>query len=209
MNSPKFLKSIVCKYAAIALPTLFALFYTQILNVAVLAMGEPVLLATRPVDPRDILMGDYVMLDYEISDIPSGTTLEDATDESGDKITLGDYRDKEVYVALEKDELGIGSVKSVSANPPADGLYIRGTYHWGGVGYGIGVYYVPEGTGHAIEEKINDSKIKVLVDARVLRGRPVIKGIRFADVELEPADEPGRDDDPDDSDDQNEEEYEE
>ena len=35
-----------------------------------LASGTLVLLETRPVDPRDLLRGDYVILNYKISDVP-------------------------------------------------------------------------------------------------------------------------------------------
>src|ERR1035441_2202352 len=34
-----------------------------------LAGGKLVLLETRPVDPRDLLRGDYVTLNYKISDV--------------------------------------------------------------------------------------------------------------------------------------------
>jgi uncharacterized membrane-anchored protein len=39
--------------------------------------------------------------------------------------------------------------------------------------YGLGVYYVPEGTGRALEEAIRDGD--VFADVRVLMGRGVIK----------------------------------
>jgi uncharacterized membrane-anchored protein len=35
-----------------------------------LAQGTPILLETRPVDPRDLLRGDYVILRYDISSVP-------------------------------------------------------------------------------------------------------------------------------------------
>src|SRR5580704_4462697 len=37
-----------------------------------LAHGQTILLETRPVDPRDMLSGDYLMLNYKISDVPVG-----------------------------------------------------------------------------------------------------------------------------------------
>ena len=36
-----------------------------------LASGKVILLETRPVDPRDLLRGDYLMLNYKISDVPA------------------------------------------------------------------------------------------------------------------------------------------
>ena len=35
-----------------------------------LAHGKTILLETRPVDPLDLLGGDYLMLNYKISDVP-------------------------------------------------------------------------------------------------------------------------------------------
>jgi uncharacterized membrane-anchored protein len=47
------------------------------------------------------------------------------------------------------------------------------------VDYGLGVYYVPEGTGREIEDALRDSKVKVLADVRILRGRGVIKKLEI------------------------------
>ena len=41
-------------------------------RVRVLREGTEVTLQTRPVDPRDFLRGDYVVLSYEISSLPAG-----------------------------------------------------------------------------------------------------------------------------------------
>lgn len=35
-----------------------------------LARGRVIMLETRPVDPRDMLRGDYLILNYKISDVP-------------------------------------------------------------------------------------------------------------------------------------------
>ena len=46
-------------------------------RVRVLRQGSEVTLQTRPVDPRDFLRGDYVVLNYEITNLPAGA-LKDA-----------------------------------------------------------------------------------------------------------------------------------
>ncbi len=46
-------------------------------RVRVLREGSEVTLQTRPVDPRDFLRGDYVVLNYEITNLPAGA-LKDA-----------------------------------------------------------------------------------------------------------------------------------
>jgi uncharacterized membrane-anchored protein len=45
---------------------LLATTYTQ---ERALRVGQLILLETRPVDPRDMLRGDYVILSYKISDV--------------------------------------------------------------------------------------------------------------------------------------------
>jgi uncharacterized membrane-anchored protein len=49
---------------------------------APLRSGRTVLLRVVPVDPRDLLRGDYVTLSYEISRVPPGTTIPGGTSES-------------------------------------------------------------------------------------------------------------------------------
>jgi len=39
---------------------------------SILREGTEVTLQTRPVDPRDFLRGDYVVLSYDISSVPTG-----------------------------------------------------------------------------------------------------------------------------------------
>ena len=179
MSSPRFLKSLEVKYLAIVILPLAAMFYSQITNFTVLAFGEQVFLETRPIDPRDILRGDYVTLGYEISFIDGVILANIFGDEDGD-FYYDRYSGREIYVTLQKDETGIGIVKSVSVTRPPDGLYLRGVIRdrWNGIAYGIGVYYVPEGTGLEIENRIRDmNEAQILVDVRVLRGRPVIKNL--------------------------------
>ena len=41
-------------------------------RVMILRTGVDVALQTRPLDPRDFLRGDYVVLGYDISSVPAG-----------------------------------------------------------------------------------------------------------------------------------------
>ena len=43
---------------------------TTFIQERALTNGKVVLLETRPVDPRDLLRGDYLTLNYKISDVP-------------------------------------------------------------------------------------------------------------------------------------------
>src|SRR5258708_18127043 len=59
-----------------------------------LASGKVVLLETRPVDPRDLLRGDFITLNYKISDVPLSAFSPPRTN----GLTPG----ATVYVALEQ-----------------------------------------------------------------------------------------------------------
>ncbi|MDR0577457.1 MAG: GDYXXLXY domain-containing protein [Candidatus Accumulibacter sp.] len=183
MNSPKFFRTLAFKYAVIAALPLAAMFHTQIVNFTILAFGEPVLLETAPVDPRDILRGDYVTLGYEIGNI-DGDMLEKAFGETWKDRGAHDRATHDVFVILERGADGVGRVGSVSASRPPEGLYIEGRLDWrGNVDYGIGVYYVPEGTGHAMENRIRGRDgARARADVRVMRGHAVIKALIFPEV---------------------------
>jgi uncharacterized membrane-anchored protein len=177
MNRENFFKSPLLKYIAIAVLPLAALFYAASAEIVVLTFGESVLLEVVPIDPKDFLRGDYVTLDYKIS-LLDPDMVRSAIGE--DNSVYYEYRGKEIFVTLGRDERGVGYVKSVSAVRPAEGLYLTGKFVWGvssQVDYGIGVYYVPEGTGYEIERAISEAD--VLADVRVLRGKAVIKKLEI------------------------------
>ena len=174
MTEIRFFRSTLFKYAAIAILPLAVLLSQPAVNFAVLTFGARVLLETRPIDPRDFLRGDYVTLDYAIADIP---------DEIFPQEDAGGKTGKVLYATLALDDAGIASVSGVSFSRPQSGLYIKGRRNWDwrgkSVDYGLGVYYVPEGTGLEIENALRDSKVKVLADVRVIRGRGVIKKLEI------------------------------
>jgi uncharacterized membrane-anchored protein len=174
-------KSLALKYVAVAILPLGVLLCQPAVNFTALAWGERVLLRTRPVDPRDFLRGDYVTLDYDISDIPKESLPEKipSDDEDGENFLS---RRVDVYVTLELDGEGVGSVSGASFTRPSEGLYLKGEifgwqyghlYH---ADYGIGVYYVPEGTGRALEDAVREGG--VLADVRVFRGHGVMKSLQ-------------------------------
>jgi uncharacterized membrane-anchored protein len=171
-------KNMGVKYAAVALLPLLTLLWIPITNFVTLFAGESVLLEVVPVDPRDFLRGDYVVLNYKISDISNELVPSGIADD------LSGYdEERDVYVTLEKDSRGVGHVNGVSADRPG-GLYLKGSLSRGYYGFTvryerINAYYVPEGTGRAIEDKISDTD--VTADLRVFRGSAVIRGLVFTE----------------------------
>lgn len=132
-------------------------------NAAVGWYGRQVTLQTEPVDPRDLFYGDYVILNYEISRLDSSLWRE---------AELPDSRDR-VYVKLRSPagQEGIYDAVAISRERPEtieDEVVLRGQVGYASereiqIRYGLERYYVPEGTGQAIEEQRVGMKVKVSI----------------------------------------------
>ena len=119
--------------------------------------GERIVLQTVPVDPRSLLQGDYAILNYEIG-IPQ--RVEDAVPRLRDDLQRG----ARVFVTLE----GEGDVWQATGyhrtRPRPGQLFITGYADDSGrLDFGIGTYFVPEGTGHIVENA-RDVKVRVFID---------------------------------------------
>jgi len=145
----------------------------------ILREGREVTLQTQPVDPRDLLRGDYVVLRYDISQLPAGA-LAGKTAET---------RNPAVFVKLAPNANGLYEAVSVSAEPvtvAAPEVLIRGrvSYSCGSsvrtfcdkltIKYGLESYFVPEGEGKKLEQARNQQKLRV-VAAVLPSGRAAIK----------------------------------
>ncbi|MBZ9965623.1 GDYXXLXY domain-containing protein [Mesorhizobium sp. BR1-1-2] len=132
---------------------------------AILRNGKDVLLKIEPVDPRDLLRGDYVMLGYDISRIP----VKMIANIPPGKLSSDDTS---IVVRLKKDADGYWTPSTAwfgTAPTPAgaDEADIRGHVAEGwdlrGEGmtiapdYGIERFYLPEGEGTAIQ---NDMRVR-------------------------------------------------
>jgi uncharacterized membrane-anchored protein len=145
----------------------------------ILREGTEVALQTRPVDPRDFLRGDYVVLSYDISSVPAGA-LKDVPSSS-----------KSVYVKLAPKADGFFEAVSAHTEPVAVAggeVLIHGRVMSGNtcgpqsrsfcerlqLNYGIERYFVPEGEGREIESARNERKVTI-VAAVTASGRAAIK----------------------------------
>ena len=158
---------------------------------AILRDGQEVLLKIEPFDPRDMLRGDYVRLNYEIRAVP---------------VKLLDHastaplvpEDGPVFVRLGEDEDGFWRPRSARlgapfAEPaPSGEVDIRGEVAGGrrlgpddalSVDYGIDRFYVPEGEGRAIEAGIRERAFAILA-AVGADGTPQIKALMDGDRKL-------------------------
>ena len=147
----------------------FLLGFIAVKEVA-LRTGTEVVLQTVPVDPRSLLQGDYAILDYEIADspeeLPQGMT---------------------VYVVLWRGpEVWEANYYEYSL-PSASEVFIKGRVDSRGrLDFGIGTYFVPEGTGHIIEDA-QDVKVVVKLDAN---GNAIIKEVLVDGEPFDPDVEP-------------------
>ena len=133
---------------------------------SILERGKAVVLETVPVDPRDLLRGDYVILRYKISTLD----LEQVKSEKPY------YRRGEaIYLKLEPKEKFWEATAVQSKRSADNGIYIRGkvSYCYSKkleVIYGIESYFVPEGEGREIERSMQGRKSSVSVEAIVDSG---------------------------------------
>jgi uncharacterized membrane-anchored protein len=157
-------------FAAVAL--FVALVQTAILGymiesrAAILRSGTEVLLKTVPIDPRDLLRGDYVILNYEISTI-STTSITGTRPNEGEVAKL--------HVRLKPGSDGIWIVSEASFDPlakEAGSVVLLSQpltiydWEWENAGnltvsYGIERFYVPEGEGKPIEDGRNQGRVSV------------------------------------------------
>ncbi len=116
----------------------------------VLRSGQVICLETRPVDPRDLIRGDFVMLNYKISDLDRGLFRPplSQTLEAG----------RTVWVALEPQGRFYVPVQASlqRIQPTGQQVVLKGKVEnlWGDattrpvhVIYGLEQYFVREGTG--------------------------------------------------------------
>ncbi|QRM55383.1 GDYXXLXY domain-containing protein [Sinorhizobium sp. BG8] len=156
---------------------------------SILRSGAEVRLKTLPVDPRDLLRGDYVVLSYPMSTIPSTIITGPIPSRSGEQRL-------NVRLLPGADGTWTASEASFADLAPAAGsVVVRSLpfeFYRSGEGglpetlfvqYGIERYYVPEGEGRVLEDARNQDELEI--DARVsasgemqiarilLRGKPV------------------------------------
>jgi uncharacterized membrane-anchored protein len=158
---------------------------------AILRNGQEVLLKVEPVDPRDLLRGDYVRLGYDISNIPAKMV---ANAPAGQSWTAAGP----IFVRVKKDADGFWNATSASlgkapAAPPADGeVELRGevSSSWTmdenatlRVDYGIERFYLPEGEGLAIERDMRVRSFGILA-AVDKNGTPQIKALMDGETKL-------------------------
>lgn len=180
---------------AVALVQTAALFKIVYDKDQLLKTGREITMPVKPLDPRDIFRGDYVTLGYDISTLNTS------------QVPIGNFDNFPVgsaaYVTLSQAPAGGWAVAAVTpefptAAAPAD-VVLKGRIDrvWRAhtasdssinMRYGIETYFVPEGTGRALESKVREHKIDAIVTVgqdgtAVLKGL-VVDGERHVDPPL-------------------------
>jgi uncharacterized membrane-anchored protein len=172
---------------AVALAEIAALGWMITGRAVILRDGSEVTLEVQPVDPRDLLRGDYVSLSYNISTLPVALF--------GPSRTEAEAAERSVFVRLHPDEDGIW--KPVAARyggrPEGQGspedVDVRGTAEIGPgdevqyvpVQYGIERFYLPEGEGKALQDTMRERPFRMKV-AVASDGTPQIKAFYDGDT---------------------------
>ena len=162
-------------FAAAAVIQLALIAAMVIDRASVLREGKEIMLQTRPVDPRDFLRGDYVVLSYDISAIPAGELRKHETKD----------RAPALFVKLLRTDGFYGAVSAHFEPVPISGneVLIRGDIvNWRYCGncerfsirYGLEKFFVPEGEGRELENARNERRLTI-VAAVTPSGRAAIK----------------------------------
>ncbi len=158
-----------------------ALGYMIIDRQAMLDSSRIVTLKVVPVDPRDIFRGDYVVLNYAISRLDVHTLEGEDSFSSGDVVFVTMQKQGEDWkaVAIRRAQplMVQGGVPILATVQFADGSQVSGQPSWVTLTYGIESYFVPQGTGHAIEDEARKGELSadIAVDGK---GRAAIKAMR-------------------------------
>lgn len=155
-----------------------------VFKVSILTGGTPILLKIEPVDPRDLLRGDYVTFRYGlVSSIP-GYLLDVEEDY---------FAGEDVYVILRPSGSYWTVDRAQKSKPDSVEVFLKGTVtrDWisqktnplsgGGtlfVSYGIEDYFIPEGEGRDVSFWNKKVAAQVLVDNG---GHAVLKKIYIND----------------------------
>ena len=119
-----------------------------------LATGRVVLLETARIDPRDLLRGDYLVLNYTISDVPtnlfSPPAMKDLPEDTKIHVALAPATNRfyvvvrastNAFTPAADEVLLLGKSARPRWNPSTNSIHVE---------YGIERYYVAEGAGNPV-----------------------------------------------------------
>jgi uncharacterized membrane-anchored protein/uncharacterized membrane protein len=153
---PSFLKTKLLMISLVIIMQFVTMGFQIAKSEYVLAKGELIKLELQPLDPRSLIQGDYVILNYTISTIDLGVVLEArekveiilTPNDEGVYVYKGvfrhEYKYNKPYERSDKDVL-------INARSNGSDRFI----------YGIESFFVPEGTGREVEGEAKFAYVKV------------------------------------------------
>lgn len=178
--------------AAVALQVL-ALGYIAGEREWILHTGRTIWLRTAPVDPRDVMRGDYVRLDYEIARVDRALWRDGLTNRP--QPVVGRGPETRVYASLRVDPQDLAEVTSLSDRQPQEGLFLRGkldpAMSWTGSGavrYGLEAFFMEQGKAQDLENERSQARRGVPLNMEVAVGKNgigVLKGYRWESLGID------------------------
>lgn len=124
-----------------------------------LAEGDLIKLELEPIDPRSMLQGDYIWLRYDINDL---SNLEENQ--------VHGFWNKKIKIVLQEND-GIysygdyyfieGKWNKTYEKQPGDIIINGKSHHLTNITYGIESFFVPEGTGWDLQNKVEYAYVRV------------------------------------------------
>lgn len=153
---------------------LIIIFTIIIFKLSVLTGGTPVLLKIEPVDPTDLLRGDYITFRYQISNV----YLNDYSIKEGDTVYVRLYKSGKYWLGSYADKKSMTNggifIKGKVSRVQSESSYTKRV----NVVYGIEEYYIPEGEGRNFSFWNRDVSAFVSIDDN---GNSVLKKIYVDD----------------------------
>jgi uncharacterized membrane-anchored protein len=134
--------------------------------------GQVIHLQARPVDPSDLLRGDYMTLKYDIGQVVLPAELDMRS--TGAHAKAG----TPVWVILEpkgEEYVAVAASADKPSELQSDQVLVCGSLRWNDVAFGIERYFVPEGKGSPSFKKI-DVEVTVSGDHRLYIKRLFLDG---------------------------------
>ena len=165
--------------------------------------GRIMYLRTAPVDPSGPMRGDYLRLNYEISQVPRALCRDGVAQWFGHADLQRNYKDRRVYAAVAPDANGLAELVSLSDRPPVGTPFLRArvvalveTPGYMLVRYGLEAFFVEEGAAKAFEDNRRKNEVGVPLDMEVAvseTGLAVLRAYRWEALGLRlVADPPAR-----------------
>jgi uncharacterized membrane-anchored protein len=148
------------------------------LHAAPFLWGETILVRVAPVDPRDLLRGDYVTLSYAFSRVPPQGI--EGMPRDAWMNDPGKWEGRTVYVSLVPEPDGKHwTAEKFSFFRPATGKYLRGTLLRGGqLEFGIESYFVQEGKGYDYENAVRTRQLSAEL-AVTSEGQAAVRSLKI------------------------------